>query len=116
MAQTSAQIGIYLACYMGIKEIYLIGCDHDWIKHVGESRHFYDEKKSALMQTGYNEWTKGGASKFEFALESTLKLWKRYGEIAEYAHQHGIKIYNATPGSLLDVFPRVQLEDVLKNK
>ncbi len=36
-----------------------------------------------------------------------------YRLLKKYADRHGIKIYNATRGGNLEVFPRVQLEDVL---
>lgn len=108
--QTSAQIALCLALYSGATEIYLLGADHDWILHIGESHHFYDEKKSTLMQQGYKEWT----TPLEAQFESYLNLWKVYRGIKEYADAREIKIYNATPGSLLDVFPKVKLDDILK--
>ncbi len=110
--QTSAQLAIYLAIYAGATEIYLLGCDHDWILHIGESRHFYEEDKSVLMQKGYKEWT----SPLEVQFKSYLNLWHVYREIKNYADAHNIKIQNATPGSLLDVFPRVDIKTVLDKK
>ena len=107
--QTSAQLAIYLAIYLGCKEIYLLGVDHDWILHYGESRHFYDEKQSVLSKSGYNEWS----SDFGTQIKSYANLWKVYGNIAEYANLHDIKIINATPGSLLDIFPKTTLEKAL---
>lgn len=109
-SQTSAQIAMYLAIYTGVKEIYLLGVDHDWILHVGESRHFYEESKSALMKGGYKEWSQP----LEVSFQAYINLWRVYKGIKEYADAHGVKIYNATPGSLLDVFPRVKLESVLQ--
>src|SRR3989338_279873 len=38
--QTSPHIAIYLALYLGVKEINLLGVDHDWILHLKETRHF----------------------------------------------------------------------------
>lgn len=36
-----------------------------------------------------------------------------YQLLKQYADKHGIRIYNATRGGNLEIFPRVALEDVL---
>ncbi|MBU6390089.1 hypothetical protein KGQ31_00915 [Patescibacteria group bacterium] len=100
--QTSPHIAMFIALYLGVKEINLLGVDHDWILHIGDTRHFYDEKESILTRQGYNEWH----SPLEVTLKSYLNLWQVYRSIKQYADGRGVKIYNATPGSLLDVFPR----------
>ncbi|MEK7575007.1 MAG: hypothetical protein AAB511_02130 [Patescibacteria group bacterium] len=109
--QTSPHIAVYLSLYLDVKEIYLLGVDHDWILHIGETRHFYDEKKSALAQTGYNEWLE---SDLGTECEAYGRLWKIYRQIRTYATKHKVVIINATTGSLLDVFPRANLEEILK--
>ncbi len=38
-----------------------------------------------------------------------------YQKIKEYAEQKGIKIYNATRGGYLEVFERVNLDDLLQD-
>lgn len=110
--QTSPHIGIYLAMYMGIKEINLLGCDHDWILHIGETRHFYDEKDAVLSRLGYNEWSKDLQPEFE----AYVSLWKIYKSIKAYAERNSITIANCTPGSLLDMFPRANFEEMSTNK
>ena len=35
-----------------------------------------------------------------------------YKKAKEYADKHGIKIYNATRGGALEVFPRVNFDDL----
>ena len=39
-----------------------------------------------------------------------------YRLLKKYADKHGIKIYNATRGGNLEIFPRVKLEDVLASE
>ncbi len=109
--QTSPHIAIYLALYVGAKEIFLLGTDHDWILHLGETRHFYDEKDSSLSQAGYNEW-----SETDLGTECAayVSLWDKYRKIRSYAKHRGIPMYNATVGGLLDLFPRKKLEDITK--
>lgn len=85
---------IQIAIYMGFTEIYLTGADCSYKKgvnnHVVESG-FVDkneEKNHDKMITGYK------AAK-------------------EYADSNGIKIINCTRGGMLEVFPRMSLEEVL---
>ena len=87
---------IELAVYMGFKEIYLLGAD---CTYLGEKEHFVD--------SGVEDRSRKYA---------TPKLIVGYEEVKKYADSHGIKVYNATRGGVLEVFPRVKLEDVLKEK
>lgn len=109
--QTSVHIGMYLGIYLGAKEICLLGCDHDWILHSGETKHFYDEKVSVLSQMGYNEWSGG----MEHQFESHLNLWRVYKAIRDYSAKLGIKIYNLSPVSILDVFPMADFDEIVRN-
>lgn len=87
---------IELAVYMGFKEIYILGAD---CTYLGEKEHFVD--------CGVEDRSRKYA---------TPKLIVGYEKVKEYADSHGIKVYNATRGGVLEVFPRVKLEDVLKEK
>src|SRR5262249_26079087 len=42
-AQSVPVTALFLALYLGFGQIYLMGCDHSWLDHFGESRHFYPE-------------------------------------------------------------------------
>lgn len=106
-------MGLQIAMYLGFQEIYLLGCDHDYILHYGESSHFYQEKEHSLVRAGYNEWD-------EASIYSQMKwyihLWEDYQYLNEIAKKNKIKIYNATEGGLLDVFPWVILTDILSSQ
>lgn len=85
---------IQLAAYMGFKEIYLIGTDCNYKgpkKHIGEYKiELYDvDKLQANLITAFSK-------------------------AKEFADDNGIKIYNATRGGQLEVFPRVELDTVLR--
>ncbi len=110
--QTSAQTASYLALYLDASALFLLGCDHDWILHVGETRHFYSEKDSSLSQAGYSEWSED----FGRECEAYVKLWDVYRKLKRYTVSRGIAITNCTNGGLLDLFPRRTLESVIKNK
>lgn len=85
---------IELAVYMGFKEIYLLGCD---CTYTGEKEHFID--------SGVEDRSR------KFA---TPKLIVGYEAAKEYADANGIKIYNATRGGVLEVFPRVNLDEIVR--
>lgn len=87
---------IELAVYMGFKEIYLLGCD---CSYTGEKEHFID--------SGVEDRSRKYA---------TPKLVTAYAAAKEYADAHGISIYNATRGGVLEVFERVDLDRVLGEK
>jgi len=101
--QTVVHIAIYLAMYLGIKEIYLLGCDHSWLQHFGKSMHFYEEKQHAFVRNNYSEWSSTKDMGDEF--KAYANLWDVYRAIRTDAAATGTRIYNATPGSMLDIFP-----------
>jgi hypothetical protein len=110
--QGITHLALYWAMYMGAKKIYLLGCDHDRILHVGTSTHFYEQNQHAMVRKGYNEWSYGTES-MQDRFKAHYELWQKYKEIKEYADKRGIEIWNSTPGSLLDIFPRKELEDAV---
>ena len=93
---------IQIAIYMGFDEIYLIGAD---CSYTGPKQHFIEHGHPA---TGKDAVTAGDRNIVS------------YQKAKEYADAHNIKIINVTRGGMLEVFPRIQLEDVLsineKNK
>ncbi len=114
--KTVAHTALYLSMYLGSKEIYLLGVDHDWLLHIGESKHFYQEAKSELVNKGYVENIAKKETDLENDFALSVLLWKQYRKIKEYAERREIKIWNCTPKSLLDVFPRKPLEETLEKK
>lgn len=107
--QSVSMMALCIALYMGFKDIYLLGCDHDWILHLRESRHFYNEREHAMQRKGYNEWE--GAS-IENSCRCYVELWEQYRALKVLASARGTRISNATQGGILDVFPRVHLDDL----
>lgn len=99
-----------IAIYMGFKEIYLLGCDHDWILHMHKSTHFYEEKQHALMRAGLNEWADDSMKR---QCQHLIDLWTQYEALHQTAKRLGIEIFNATEGGILDVFQQVRLEATL---
>jgi tetratricopeptide (TPR) repeat protein len=110
-------MALEIALFMGFSEIYLLGCDHDWILHVGESRHFYQEEAHALVRAGLNEWADVPEEGYlEGQCQHLINLWQQYKALKRIARGRGIQIINATQGGLLDVFPRVTLESLFNER
>lgn len=105
--QSVSVMALTIAIYMGFRTIYLLGCDHDWLCHMHESKHFYEEKEHAMVRQGYNEWT---STSVEFECQCMLSLWQQYKILKYLAENKGTDIFNATGGGLLDVFPRANFE------
>lgn len=84
-----------LAAYMGFKEIYLLGVD---FSYGGQQKnetyaHFYQEEKRISV---------GFVDQVTLAYQSAKK----------YADEHGFKIYNATRGGKLEIFERVEFDNL----
>ena len=106
----SIMIGIWL----GYKEIYLMGADHSWLQSIwvdDDNRvvtvqpHFYadNDKEKQRVRSEY------AGHRLHDVLESFHIAFRSYHRIARYAASRGVEIYNATPGSFIDAFPRRQL-------
>lgn len=109
--QSVTIMALEVALYMGFKNIYLLGCDHDWMLHLDTSQHFYEENQHALVRAGYDEWA---GVDLELQCQSYVLLWQQYKELGRIARGKSIYIFNATAGGLLDVFPRVRYESLFE--
>jgi len=104
---STSVLGMILGMYLGCKEIYLVGMDHDWLATTTFYSHNYThtENEDPSYLYSYTDFMK-----------YTLKLFKGYSIIKQYAEQRGIKILNATPGGFLDIFPRVDYKELMEEK
>lgn len=88
---------IQIATYMGINEIYLLGCDCNYPK--GEKNHF--------IESGFVD---------KRAYLNGVRMNAGYRVAKKYADDNGISIINCTRGGMLEVFPRKDLDEVVKEK
>lgn len=85
-----------LATYMGFKEIYLIGVDFNISSNYKNvNNHFIKNYYDSNSQTS------------NFYDEEQIRAYKA---AKKYADERGIKIYNATRGGKLEIFPRVDFD------
>lgn len=96
---------------LGYSRIYLCGADHSWTKTLDVDNenyvlsfqpHFYEDNEEEHQRV--RETYKG--LKLHEVLGSMTIAFRSYWEIADFAHKKKIEIINASPGSMIDAFPR----------
>lgn len=96
---------------LGYEKIYLCGADHSWTKTldvdnenfvISVQPHFYKDNDEEHKRV--REAYKG--LRLHDVLGSMTVAFRSYWEIADYAKKRNIEIINATPGSMIDAFPR----------
>lgn len=106
---TVTYVNLQLAVHLGLTDIYLIGCDHFYQGALGiEGKGGVDPGD---VQNHFVPGYSKPGEKMNPALISRMTVSYRCART--YADQHGIRIYNATRGGHLEVFPRVDLDQVL---
>ncbi len=103
---TVTYAAIQIAVYMGFKEIYLLGCDHSYSTTSFNNQSLCNEDIKGSYFEGMPENIKMTAPRTDNATISYIKA-------KEYCDEHGIKIYNATRGGKLEVFDRINLDDIV---
>jgi hypothetical protein len=101
MGGNVTNIIIQICFYMGFKEIYLLGCDCN-----------YQGKNTHSNLTNYKDDDKL-AETADYIYQTMIDDHRC--ALAE-ANKRGVKIYNATRGGMLEVYPRVDLDEVLKGR
>ena len=111
--QNSVIFAIQVALCMKFKSIYLVGIDHDFILGAltnAPEYHFYDQEESKLGNVSVK------VSNIASSLAAHSLIWNQHILLNQYAKKLGIAIFNATEGGILDVYPRVSLQDLIQSK
>ncbi len=98
---TVTYAALQLACYLGWKDIYLIGVDFSYTKNINDDSNHFIKGYSANKQTN------------PFSMEESRINYER---ARRYAEEHGIRIWNATRGGKLEVFERVDFDSLFNEK
>lgn len=106
---TVACTAIQFAVYMGFKEIYLLGVDHNFSQYKNSKGEIVtDSTVKDYFSENYN------TDKQQLYIPSLDKSTSAFIKMKEYCDQHNIKVYNATRGGKLEVFPRLDFDEVIK--
>ena len=84
---------LQMACYMGFREIYLLGCDCN-----------YNQPKSHFLPYGYHD---------PKAAVMGDKMLQAHAAFRRFAQARGVRVVNCTRGGMLEVYPRVPLEEIV---
>ena len=106
-ASTGMYTAAQLAAYMGFTEIDLIGVDHHFRTSVNNKGEIViDDKVKDYFTDKYNE------DKDKLYIPNTEKSTLTYVAMKRHCDQRGIRVYNATRGGKLEVFPRVEFDSL----
>jgi len=99
---------LQMAVFMGFKTIYLLGCDFSYSFGIGvDGKVFKDPTVVNYFQNG------------DSAPDTTPNLqynYLAYKEARRFADENGITIYNATRGGKLEVYERIDIDKVFKDR
>ncbi len=96
-----------IAAYMGFSEIYLLGVDHNYhvtINDNGET--MVDDNAKDYFVDDYDNDIK------DIVVHNIGNNTVAYKKAKKYCDENGIKIFNATRGGKLEVFPRVNFDEL----
>lgn len=104
-----SETAVTLAVYMGFNEIYLIGFDHDWFN--GKLVYFFDPGSQHAMRPDQANLDFADA---EFQMRRHADIFRKY----KYLYSINRNIYNANANKrhYLDVFPKVEFDDIFVNR
>lgn len=105
---TITYAAIQLAAYMGFKDIYLLGVDHNYASNSFENGKLNaeDVKKSYFA---------GMPSSIRLTKPNTDNSTISFIEAKQIADRNGFNIYNSTRGGKLEIFERVSFDDVVRD-
>jgi hypothetical protein len=120
-AQTCLNTCVWLGVFLRYKEIYLIGADTSFLEYLRvnqetndiyiKSSHFYQDEE--VSTSNYYEASKG-EKMVGWTLHGLIyaygKMFEDYYDLEKYARYKGVKIYNASEYSWINVFERKKLK------
>ncbi|MBE6649573.1 MAG: DUF115 domain-containing protein [Ruminococcaceae bacterium] len=100
-----------MAVYMGFKEIYLIGVDHNFSRMTDKNGNLIIDKnvKDHYGNVKNADENTKGIFNIDNATQTFIYL-------KEYCDSKGVKVYNATRGGKLEVFPRVDFDNLFNKE
>ncbi len=120
-AQNVLNVALYLALFWGFKETYLIGADSSFLEDLRVDQqtnelftidtHFYNNNKVYSDKKLFD--VKRGRVRSDWKLHDLIyahgRMFEYYSDLREYADYKGLKIYNASEYSWINVFERKKL-------
>ena len=123
--KNSMLLSMMIAVYLGFEEIYLLGCEHNFLCfNIGQGKaisYDYGHKDSVTEADIYNDEVvkklavpRDLTMTYEENIAHVFQLFKNYRLLYKRIKKlyPDTKIFNATPNSYLDVFPMIDFKDI----
>ncbi len=99
---------INIAAFMGFNKIYLLGVDHNYTVTINEQGEtIVDKTAKDYFCDNYDNDIK------DIVVHDMGQNTRAYRKAKKYCDEHNISIYNATRGGKLEVFPRVDFDEII---
>jgi hypothetical protein len=110
---TVTYLNLQLAYYLGCRQIYLVGLDHEYQlpPNVDARKDMVIVSPSDDVSHFHPQYFGRG---FRYTTPRVDQMEKAYVVARDFAARKGIEIINATQGGKLEVFPRARLENVIR--
>lgn len=114
---TVAIPAIYASLFMGYKDLRVYGIDHTFFDNIVvddnnvvnfRETHFYKDERSVLRPLIYHDTTPARNITMKEYILARGDAFKRHERMQKLAQSMGAVIYNCTPGSLVDAYPRMK--------
>ena len=127
LATPQCQNVIIFALFIMVKKqtpkVFLFGAENDWHVNITVNKdnylvirdnHLYEEKKEHTVRILYDPVHPEKRRTMVELLESSVKVFKGYYEINDYAKTRNVNVYNCSKNSLIDAFERLDDEEFTK--
>ena len=102
---------IEIAIYMGFKEIYLLGVDNNYaVKRREDGTVYRDPTVKSSYFAGMKD-EKGNPGD-GISVQTVHQMNQSYELCKKYADSKNVKVFNATRGGMLEVFPRADFDEL----
>jgi hypothetical protein len=117
-ATNVTKAAFFVAAYLGFNPIYLLGIDGNGLIAQGNT-HFYgrDAVASRCDATTQHQADQSAVStqaQFESDLMAMAMGLRGWRAIADWSRRQGIDVFYANPAGIIEAFPRVSLEEVVR--
>lgn len=107
---TVSYLNMQLAYYLGFSEIYLIGFDHNYVVTEKINNYVITSDKDDVNHIHPDYFGKG----YRWHDPNVARMESSYRQAFIDLTQKNIKIFNATKGGMLEVFPRIEYDELFK--
>jgi hypothetical protein len=111
---TGSRLAIPLGIYLGCPDIMLLGFDANWMENHRASYHFYE--KHELFPEFDSTVADKRWPRYADGLINALRDFEAHETLARAAKLRGVRITNGSPKSMLDMYPRLDYAEFVRQR